>query len=301
MLAHKGWKTLGYPSVDRYARDRVGCSARSLRNRCALARDVERLPELGVALDSGAIGYETARLVARVATPETIEAWIDRAKRRTWKHLREEVDAVELSMRLGDEGPFLPPGEEELAAMAALERAALSGELFEGVLEATTPARKISVRAERGRQLRLRVSSALLEHFRGFEKRFERIAPPGASFIGFLGLAVWDAWLPAVRGMFGKWLDIHRRDCSRCQSPVCSRRDVTLHHLLFRSLGGGDEPWNTTSLCVWCHLEGIHGGRLRASPPASNIGWAIGRDPIMYVVGRERILLDAPTDPRKSA
>ena len=34
---------------------------------------------------------------------------------------------------------------------------------------------------------------------------------------------------------------IYARDGFECQSPLCTRRDVTPHHLVFRSHGGGDE------------------------------------------------------------
>ena len=292
LLGRRGWETLGYATAAQYARERVGVSLSSLRHRCALARCADRLPSLGAALEGGVLGYEAARLVGRVAAPQTVDAWVERATVRTIKHLREEVAAVELQERLGEVGPLVPPDDGQLQEVAAFERAALGGEVFKEVLAAKPPGRQISVRAGSDRELRLRVSSGLRAYFCRLRARFERVAPPEASFIGFLGLAVWDAWLPAVRGTVGRWLGIHLRDRYRCCSPVCTRRDVTAHHLQFRSHGGGDEDENVASLCSWCHLEGIHQGRLRASPPASNIGWVIGRVPIMRVDGRVRRLLE---------
>jgi 5-methylcytosine-specific restriction endonuclease McrA len=82
---------------------------------------------------------------------------------------------------------------------------------------------------------------------------------------------------------------VYRRDAFRCTSPVCTRRDVTPHHLRFRSLGGGEERENLTSLCVWCHLHGIHEGRIAAEPPASRIRWRIGRRGTLRVEGRVRV------------
>lgn len=293
LFEQKGWQRLGYASEGQYARERVGVSLSSLRHRCTLARRVEGLPPLAAALEGGVIGYEAALLVGRVATVDTIAAWIERAKVRTLKHLREEVAAVELRGRLGDDASA-PPDAPELEVVAALERAALGGELFEAVLEAKPPGRQISVRAGGGHSLRFRASADVIAYYHRLRARFERVAPREASFIGFLGLAVWDAWLPAIRGMRGRWLHIHRRDRFRCCSPVCTRRDVTPHHLVFRSRGGGDEDENAASLCAWCHLEGIHQGRLRASPPATRITWVVGRDPIMVVDGRERHLIEKP-------
>ena len=84
---------------------------------------------------------------------------------------------------------------------------------------------------------------------------------------------------------------IYDRDRLRCTSPVCNRRDLTPHHLQFRSAGGDDSEENLASLCVWCHLEGIHGGRLEVRPPASSTEWKIGRTPHTVVRGRQRGLL----------
>src|ERR1044072_5560179 len=54
-------------------------------------------------------------------------------------------------------------------------------------------------------------------------------------------------------GEVPEYFGVYRRDAFRCSSPVCTRRDVTPHHLVFRSRGGGDEDENVASLCVWCH------------------------------------------------
>jgi hypothetical protein len=100
-------------------------------------------------------------------------------------------------------------------------------------------------------------------------------------------------WLPALRrervtesGEPPEYSDVYRRDVFRCTSPVCTRRDVTPHHLVFRSHGGGDEDENVASLCVWCHLHGVHEGRIAAEPPASRIRWRIGRSGTLFVEGR---------------
>lgn len=41
--------------------------------------------------------------------------------------------------------------------------------------------------------------------------------------------------------------------------------------------------------CSWCHLEGIHGRRIAAGPPASAIRWRLGREGQLEVVGRTMI------------
>ena len=54
------------------------------------------------------------------------------------------------------------------------------------------------------------------------------------------------------------------RDGYRCTAPGCTaRRNLQSHHIVFRSRGGPDEPWNRTTLCAFHHLRGVHEGRLR--------------------------------------
>jgi 5-methylcytosine-specific restriction endonuclease McrA len=89
-----------------------------------------------------------------------------------------------------------------------------------------------------------------------------------------------------------KWEEVYRRDGYRCQNPVCVRCDVTLHHLLYRAMGGGDELWNVLALCWPCHLEGEHEGRLKVIGPADEPTWMLGRRgraPLIVVKGRRRI------------
>ncbi|MCC7385912.1 MAG: HNH endonuclease [Deltaproteobacteria bacterium] len=141
------------------------------------------------------------------------------------------------------------------------------------------------------RLLKLRVSLDLLRHWRAVEAEFRARAGPRASFVSFVSFAcacLWLTWRPFLQAWDDKWKEILERDRHQCTSPVCERHDVTLHHLEFRAHGGTDAPENLTSGCSWCHIEGIHRGRLKAEPPASRVRWTIGREPIMVVEGREK-------------
>ena len=136
--------------------------------------------------------------------------------------------------------------------------------------------------------LRFRLSIETRRYYRWLERLFARCGPRRMSFLRFLCCALIEAWQHSL-GSTEKYAQIYARDRYRCQSPVCGRRDVTPHHLKFRSRGGDDCSENLASLCLWCHLEGIHGGRLSASPPASDITWSIGRTAHTEVCGRRRM------------
>jgi len=337
-----GWRRLGYASEWQYVRERVGVSHASLKARMTLSRRAARLPAVAEAVLGRSVGYEAAALVARVATPMTVGAWLGRARERTFKHLREEVEAVETLARVtGDSSVLEPPDDEMMREFAKLESDVLSGEVFRRVFgddgansqmsvgldgdaadvaasnsqmsvgappcsasslvprlscssSASSPSSAADdsgpgLRPGAGKvTLRFNVREDQYWFWRTLETHYARTGLPW-RFVSFLCLAVWEAWKDSA-GTTRAYADVHARDRYRCASPVCSRRDITPHHLRFRSHGGGDEEENLVSACVWCHLEGIHGGRLRAEPPASSIRWTIGRNPLLVVDGRTRTL-----------
>jgi hypothetical protein len=146
-------------------------------------------------------------------------------------------------------------------------------------------------------RLRLRISDEQAGWWRYLERVYaaheRRLARRGAepmSFVVFACMSVWISWYPTIKqnASYDRWTEVYVRDRYQCSSPVCSRRDVTPHHLRFQAHGGGDEAANVAALCSWCHLDGIHGGRITAEPPASQIHWRLGRGSgALEVRGRE--------------
>ena len=291
-LALRGWHSLGFASEAHYARERLGISRASLRSKVSLARRSQGLDQVTDALQQGHIGFEAAQLLARIATPSTERAWLDRATRRTFKHLREEVQAVEMLTRFTAQTDRSPPSEAQIEQMQALERAILSGEFLRRVTRDRAPEPtpvQISVTPGSKVTLRIRVPGDLLLHYRELE-RLHRQKLPNTSFIQFLCTSFWQTWVPTL-GASDKWEAIYRRDRYRCTSPVCHQRNVTLHHVKYRARGGTDAPENLTCPCAFCHLQGQHGGRLKILPPGNNPTWLLGRHPIIQVHRRERTLL----------
>ncbi|MBX3245904.1 MAG: hypothetical protein KF901_01840 [Myxococcales bacterium] len=391
----RGWASLDYASEEQYCRERLGLSAGLVRSRIRLAREARRLPALGDAVRSGKVGMEAALLVARIASRTTAPAWIERAQRRTYEHLREEVQAAELTMRLtGSTRSPLPPDREALEAAWQVERDTLSGASLQALIGrlADAPHREavvaVMVGVEQARcaavetsaapasdlspletaplsprisafdrisdhsstahespehavateespapaprataedgahpsdpsppehaplcpgvsaldrmserfsaparrvgyttvEIRCREDAAL--HYRQLEASYERSALPG-DFLRFAVTALCHVMLPLVSTGGGKYRDVHLRDRLRCSSPVCDSRNVTCHHVVFRAHQGGEELENLTSPCEFCHLDGVHGGRLRVQGRAPELRWEIGREPILVVEGRE--------------
>jgi hypothetical protein len=307
------WRRLGFASESQYARERVGVSLSSLKAKRILAARAVRVPELASAVSSGRLGYEAAYLLSRVVTPKTVAEWIRRAEMRTVKHLREEVEAAELFVRMGLAIDQPPLDEKTLGELFELERSIVSGDLLEGVGGAVDSAEAEAVQPRRSRMSGTRAPVRLRQRFgrvvlrwvvrdetarlwHALRRAFSRVCSANVGFLGFLCGNFCRIWLPALRrerfnesGELREYFGVYRRDAFRCTSPVCARRDVTPHHLTFRSHGGGDEDENVASLCVFCHLRGIHGGRIAADPPASRIRWRIGRRGTLFVEGRTRV------------
>ncbi len=327
-VAHtRGWRRLGWRNQEEYAREELGLSASSLRAIIARARTMIELPELRVAVEAGRIGLEAAATIGRVATPDTVERWVEHAQRRTVVHLREETRVVELLARSGTDGELAtdlgPPSPDQIEAVRDFERSVASGDWFEELMASVgsdgqdrqmcgppdlDPGRRLAPRRAdlifseasglHSDRLRLRISDEQAGYWRYLERAYNaherglrRSGAEPVSFIAFACIAVWMTWMPSIRatGQYDRWTEVYVRDRYECSSPVCTRRDVTPHHLRYQAHGGGDEAENVAGLCSWCHLEGIHGGRITALPPASAIHWRLGRGGGLEVRGRELV------------
>lgn len=307
-VARHGWRRLGFASLDEYAATRPGLSASGLEHKATLARRLACHPLLAQALESGLLGTEAALLLGRVlgraAEPALTLAWLERSRSRTYGCLREEVSLVLMALSFDPSASRWPPGSEDLEAARQLERRVQSGELLRSLLGAHALGPQTSVtlvvpdpalaQPEKGENqrvppLRLRLSDELVHHWRTVEAEFRRLVGPEPSFLAFMCMSLWVTWLPFLEAWEDKWAEVYQRDRHRCRNPVCRRRDLTPHHIVFQAHGGGDDPENVISLCSWCHLRGVHEGRIKVEGRASELRWTIGRHPVVRVVrGRRR-------------
>jgi hypothetical protein len=142
---------------------------------------VKRLGQLGFlagALERGELGYEAARLVAGVATPRTVKTWVARAKERTLRHLREEIDAAELLSRWSERSTVVPPSDEDVRRVEELERAVVAGRI------SPPPAAPLPATVT----LRLRVRASTASDFRHWEAIYLRhrgVALRNTTFLRF--------------------------------------------------------------------------------------------------------------------
>jgi hypothetical protein len=278
----EGWRRLGFSTEQQYARERLGISASSFKAKIALARRL--VSRVRGALEAGTIGYESALLVSRVATVESAEAWVERAERRTVKHLAEEVRAAEMLARANRQNIVEPPSEEVVQQLQAIEGRVLSGHrdaISDSQMSACLAPDVNSV------SVNLRVTRDTARFYRVLETIVRPYLPRSASFVGLLCELFWDAWQPHCERS-EKWGQIFARDRYRCSNPTCRHRGDQPHHVVFRSRGGSDEDENMLTLCLWCHLEGVHAGRIRVTGSASAPRFELGRRARLVVTNRER-------------
>ena len=106
----KGWSQFGFARLDDHARERFGCTGRSLRDLAALGRGLSRGPELirAISGDDGRppIGRVAARFLLRVSTKRSLSAWLRLARCVSVRKLRDLVrEAREKKSKW-------PPGED---------------------------------------------------------------------------------------------------------------------------------------------------------------------------------------------
>ncbi|MFW6197973.1 MAG: HNH endonuclease [Myxococcota bacterium] len=269
-----------------YAEEVLGMSLSSLNEKQRLARHLPRLPEIQLALEAGRIGLQAACLIVRVATQQTAAAWADRAARRTFKHLKQEVDFVERVARLSGGVSAGPPTPEQMEHMDEVESGVLTGQIS-GLAAAPQEDDPTAVRPQKMGRTRLsfRMSGDLAAEFRRLERAWHDAGQPDGTFVAFFCRCFWRAWGHIFDDEPVEYEEIYQRERYQCASPTCERRDMTPHHLVFRSQGGGDEPDNVVGLCSCCHLQLIHTeGSVKAEAPATHMSW---KTPVLEVEGRE--------------
>jgi hypothetical protein len=90
-----GWRWLDFASFEHYSNERLGMAVRAVEQRAALERNLYELPALREAMRAGRVSYEKARLIARHADENSVEAWIARAEQMPCIDLRREFAGIE--------------------------------------------------------------------------------------------------------------------------------------------------------------------------------------------------------------
>jgi len=95
-VTRRAWEPLGFVRPADYARERPGLSAREIHDLAHVDAALAKLPAIDHALTTGQLGWTKARLVCRVATPESEVHWLAVAGRLSAAALSREVRAIDV-------------------------------------------------------------------------------------------------------------------------------------------------------------------------------------------------------------
>jgi hypothetical protein len=250
----RGHHALGFRSLDAYARERLGMSARKVRALLRVERACARSPALAAAWRAGRLPWSRAHALVAVLLAPGAErfhaAWLARAAQVTARRLEDDVDHALATGDLDPAAlPALPPGVQIGAQPTVCETDLAAAEANETWVA--------NVPGDVGRLFRASLCSV--------QRRLG--GPPGAALAAMFAHCV-ATWRP----QFGRRPAEHRvfeRDGWRCTVPGCtSYRNLHAHHVVFRSAGGGDDDANLTTLCAFHHQRGVHAGVIRVSGSA---------------------------------
>lgn len=273
VAARRLFTELGFPDAARFARQRFGMGKSRAYELIAVGRQLLELPRLDEAFARGELGWSRVRLVARVATPQTEPAWIERAR----SVASEELEAM---VAAADRGDLPPKGGEGLPSARFVLRVtldALGQRMLERAREklAAETGRALSDRDLLTEALALVLSSdadGSVPGRRRIDGSMFRVAVRGASDGAAQGPEPDAVVLPperllAIDSDASVPASLRRRILERdgCSCQACgSRRALMIHHVVWRSRGGRTIPSNLCPLCMICHGM-VHDGYLFVS------------------------------------
>ncbi len=132
LVARDAPARLGYARLRDYARERLGLSARQLRDLARVHRALAGLPALERALVANELAWSKVRLLARVASAEDEAAWIARAREMPTRRLEQAVRASAPHLDPEDLDEALPETRVRVRCTPAVcEKWALAREMAE--------------------------------------------------------------------------------------------------------------------------------------------------------------------------
>jgi hypothetical protein len=223
----------GFSNIYDYVTELLGFSRRKCQYLLAMARSLEKLPAISAAFDSGSLSWTKVREIVKVATKETEEEWLKRAKRTSNRELEQAVKCL------------APSGEFQTMRITMPE------DVYNLWLECEEVAKRLAERELEPWQALEQMMAEFLSTYAGAEAQrlsSRRESDPEKD----IPLETRDVVL--------------ERDGCQCRFPGCSMRcHLEIHHIVFRSRGGSHTPENLVTLCsshhglIHQHICGVEG------------------------------------------
>jgi hypothetical protein len=297
------YRALGFPGIDRFARERLGLAPSKARALLRLARTARRSPAFAEAFHTGTLSWRKAQALAPLA-------WLDDAARMREAHLaawlawarcttvrRLDDDVARALVAAEGRAAALPPAPEGSplpAANAPPETAPFPAGLQIRAKPTGSgrdvPAASAALDAPETETPFFNAPRPVARFFRAVLCTVRRRLAGASGRLPTAGEAL-EAMLDHALAEWGRAGGdpprshrVFARDGWRCAVPGCSSyRNLHDHHVVWRSAGGSDALDNRLTLCAHHHLRGVHAGIVRIT------GRAPGR--LRYELGLRR---DAP-------
>jgi Holliday junction resolvase RuvA-like protein len=289
------WRRLGYVHLNEYLEHELGYAPQAGSERVRVAQALARLPRIEASLGEGVLSFSAVRELTRVATADSEQAWLDAAH---GKNLR-QIEAMVSGKRPGDrpEDPARPELVNRIlrlelspSAYAAFRQiqAVLAdehgGRLDDSALIETLCRRALEGGAGSERPAHQIAFTICESCRRGWQNGAGREIEVGAEvldrarcdaeLVGSLEASeparVTSTITPRLRRQ------VLARDHHGCTVPGCrAARNLDVHHIRFRSDGGGNELSNLLTLCSGHHAL-VHAGQILIrgeAPHALEFSW----------------------------
>ena len=307
---HRAWRSFHCEGVSAYAEAYLGLSSTTAWRRASIVRRLRGLTEVRRAYLEGAIGIEAAEVIRRaLGGPADIaiqQEWLARARTATLKRLLDE-EQIALRQRFLEGRPAIPSSDAIWhRSRQRIPGRGLAAVIGAGcrVLDAITTrvshpdvflclglSRETARDFHAAIEIQRRAVAEQAEHLDAIPVQMASRARPSLRIASALrrkyaGVPAWVGLLALLEEFAFTWdVSPHRagdaiyvRAGYRCEAPGCtSRRNLEVHHVVYRSRGGASAPENLVCLCRMHHQQGEHGGRARCRGRAPlGVVWRLG-------------------------
>ena len=306
------YRELGYSSINQYAAVELSFSTSRTRDFVMLCKRLEKLPLVKEQLESGQLGYTTARVLVPVLDETNEKGWVDLAGTTSRRKLEKAIKCAkaEAADKATGQQSLLPVATKRPAAVVpvrvSFEMTPTQFARYEAMMEQIRKHNEVP--ADRVEAL-LEITQAFSGE-KGPRGPFSVATKPPVQIHIHRCVECEKASIQTSRGeleISAAELEQAECDCQisregernttsippatrrqilakyrhKCQRPGCSHtRYLHVHHKTPRSQGGSNAPENLTCLCSACHTL-LHDKKLSANgswvkSPAVAYEWSSG-------------------------
>jgi 5-methylcytosine-specific restriction endonuclease McrA len=270
------YRELGHPSLQVYATEALGFSPNRYWQFKRLADDLDRLPVLREAVETGDVGWTKAQQVARVATPATQELWVGKAVATGRRELEREVRQARCQLRRRKCGGAVVEAIPDVTITLRADSLQLAR--FEALVEKVRKLKRAPADADRMDLVLAGLEALVANEAEGpvasappvqvvvhqcpdcgeaaaiTSRGEQRLAPAQVEALACDARVLEPGKPNRATIPPSTRAKVLARDRHRCTTSGCgTTRFLEVHHVVARADGGGNDMENLVTLCSRCH------------------------------------------------